>query len=191
MELKSLHTIQKLAKVAKVLCRIVFVCGLIGCIGCVAGILALAAGLTESVQLGDVTIHGIIEAEASVSVGTMYASMAVACIFCIGEVILAKIAEKYFKNELDAGTPFTMEGAAQLKRLGIYTICIPLGTVIVASIAYEIISYCFTNVADLNIDNVGSIGLGIMFLVASVLCKYGAEVKQQNLGDTDDNITMV
>ena len=43
------------------------------------------------------------------ALGTMYAAMAVGCILSSGEAVLAKIAGNYFRNELKAGTPFTMD----------------------------------------------------------------------------------
>lgn len=71
-------------------------------------------------------------------------------IVCAGQAVLAKFAETYFKNKLQAGTPFTLgrrEGAAAL---------------------------------DLSFDNGASIVLGVMFLPGSLLCRYGAELTQQD-----------
>ena len=59
-------------------------------------------------------------------------------IVCAGQAVLAKFAETYFKNKLQAGTPFTFGGAKELLRLG------------------------------------------VMFLPGSLLCRYGAELTQQD-----------
>lgn len=84
-------------------------------------------------------------------------------------------SEKYFAHELTAGTPFTQNGAKELLRLGILTICIPLGCLILAQIVSGILAG-FLNCDDLlKIENGGSVSLGIMFIVMSLLCKYGAE----------------
>lgn len=171
----SLETIQTLSKVGKVLCKIVFVCSLVGAIGSFVGIIALALGIVGAVQLGNVTIHSILSESTGMTLGTMYASMAAGCILCIGEAFLAKIAGDYFRHELAAGTPFTTEGAAELKRLGLWTILLPLGVMIAANIVHLILNIVFQDIADIYTNDFSSIGLGIGFLVVSVLCKHGAE----------------
>ena len=57
---------------------------------------------------------------------------------CAGEAVLSKFAEHYFKRELADGTPFNLGGAKELMRLGIFTICIPIGTQIIAEIVYAV-----------------------------------------------------
>ena len=171
----SLETIQTLSKVGKVLCKIVFVCSLVGAIGSFVGILALALGITGAVQLGHVTIHSILSESTGMTLGTLYAAMTEGCLLCIGEAFLAKIAENYFRHELAAGTPFTMGGAAELKRLGLWTILLPLGTLIAVNLVHLVFSIFFQDIADIQTYDYSSIGLGIGFLVVSVLCKHGAE----------------
>ena len=171
----TLDTIQTISKVGRVLCKIVFVCSLAGAIGSFVGILALALGIVGAVQLGHVTIHSILSESAGMTLGTLYAAMAEGCLLCIGEAFLAKIAETYFRHELAAGTPFTTEGAAELKRLGLWTILLPLGTLIAVNLVHLVFSIFFQDIADIQTYDFSSIGLGIGFLVVSVLCKHGAE----------------
>lgn len=173
METKTRHTIQTLAKVGKVLSKIVSICCIVGAVGCIVGILSLAFGEFEARKIGGITIHSIIERSASI--GTMYAEMTVGLIFCIGEAVIAKLAATYFQNEIAAGTPFTLSGAKELLRLGICTICISVGAWIGAEIAYTIITNCFSKVADMQLDGFSQVGTGIAMLLASLLCKYGAE----------------
>ena len=97
---------------------------------------------------------------------------------CAGEAVLCKLAEKYFRNELAAGTPFTFDGAKELMLLGICTICIPIGTAVISGIVYGIMSSIFSGVADYSFSNATSVGLGVMFIVMSLLCRYGAEITQ-------------
>ena len=58
--------------------------------------------------------------------------------------MIAKFAEHYFKGELLDGTPFNMERAKELTRLGIITIGVSIVTEVVAArwkrISYETIS---------------------------------------------------
>jgi len=102
-----------------------------------------------------------------------------AMILCIGQTVLAKFAETYFRNELTAGTPFTVDGAKELLRLGILTICIPLGCLIVSEIVSGIMAG-FLNCDDLlKIENGGSVTMGVMFIIMSVLCRYGTELEME------------
>lgn len=101
-----------------------------------------------------------------------------------GQAVLAKFAETYFKNKLQAGTPFTLGGAKELLRLGVLTLVIPTGCSVLGSIA-EGIAAGFWNAEkeatlDLSFDNGASIVLGVMFLPGSLLCRYGAELTQQD-----------
>ncbi len=176
---KNLKVIQTLSKIGRVLCRIAWICSIVGVAGCSVGILSLMVGVDEILKFGGVTIHGIIANESGSSTGSMYASMTVGMILCIGELVLARFAERYFKNELSDGTPFTLTGAAEMQRLGILTICIPLGAVIAAEIAYQIMNYAFQDVADIHIDDYASVGLGIAFIIMSVVFRYGAALEKE------------
>ena len=182
--MKTLETIQTLSRIGKILCTILFVFCLVGGIGCAVGIICLAI-IPDGFQIGDMTIYGIIEQSAEVSLGTCYAAMATGIVLCAGEAVLCRIAKAYFEHELAAGTPFTSEGAAELKRLGIYTICIPIGTQIVAVIVHAIFELLMKDVqtTDLTAFGSGSIGLGIMFLIIGLLCRYGAETALQDRQD--------
>ncbi len=105
-------------------------------------------------------------------------------IVCAGQAVLAKFAETYFRNELQAGTHVPLAGATDLLRLGVLTLGIPTGSSLLGSIA-EGIAAGFWNaekaaVLDLSFDNGASIVLGVMFLPGSLLCRYGAELTQQD-----------
>lgn len=175
--MKTLKTIQTLSKIGKIISKIIFIFCLIGGIGCIVGIIGLAL-IPDGLRIGGVTIHSMIEKNAEISMGTCYAAMAVGVVLCAGEAVLCKLAEKYFKNELAAGTPFTFDGAKELMRLGICTICIPIGTAVISGIVYGIMSSIFSGVEDYNISNITSVGLGVMFIVMSLFCRYGAEITQ-------------
>lgn len=130
----------------------------------------IAENMTDG-MLGDFNIYNSKSAKA-----TLVAWL----IVCVGEAVLAKFAEVYFRNELAAGTPFTQAGARERKRLGILMMAVPTGCVVVAEIVQGIIAG-FMNVAadscmDLNFDNEASVVLGVMFIVCSFLCGYGAEM---------------
>ena len=181
--MKTLNTIQTLSKIAKIICKIVFILCLVGGIGCLVGILCLAF-IPEGFKLGGVTVHSMIDNSAEVTMGAAYTGMAVGVIQCAGEAVLCKFAERYFKNELAAGTPFTFEGAKELMRLGILTISISIGTTILAAIVYQIMIHFFDGVAKIDLSNGVSVGIGIAFIIMSLLCRHGAEIQQ---GEESEN----
>jgi len=178
MESKTLNTIQKVARVGKILSKIVCIFSIVGAVFCLIGAVSLAITDVDTFKIGDVTIHSIVENNANMTVGTMLSRLAVGAILCIGEVIVARKAVKYFKNEIEAGTPFTFDGAKELKKLGIFTIWFPIVIMILADIAYLVINEMYESVADLKIDSYVSIGTGIAFIIVSLLCKYGAEMAE-------------
>lgn len=176
MQTKTLKAIQVLSKIGSIICKIVFICCLIGAICCAAGIVTFAF-IPGDLKVGDVTFHALIEEEADISIGTVYAAMAVGTILCAAEAVLSKIAGNYFKNELEAGTPFTFEGAKELTRLGIITICVSIGTAILAGITYAVISLCFNAKPDVNISSgFSSVGLGVTFIITALFFRHGAEI---------------
>ena len=175
--MKTLNTIQKLARLGKILSKIAFVFSVIGAVGSVVGIISMALGAWK-LQLGGISLHSILQTEAGVTVGTVYASMAVALILCTGEAVLAWFAKHYFEHELADGTPFCFQGAKELMRLGILTVCIPIGTQSIAGIVHSVLEHTLEGVAPFEPGSSGSFVLGIMFLVMSLLCRYGAELRE-------------
>lgn len=86
------------------------------------------------------------------------------------------------KKELWAETPFTLAGAKELQRLGILALAIPLGSSLLGSIAEGLAAGLLNTetatAAELYFDNEASLVLGLMFLLGSLLCRYGAEQKE-------------
>ena len=121
---KTLKTIQTLCKVGRILSKITFIICIVGAALCVAGIISLAL-IPEGIKFDGLTIQGLVQKHAGVSVNTCYAAMAAGIALCAGGAVLAKFEELYFKRELASGTPFTFDGAKELIRLGVLTIAIP------------------------------------------------------------------
>ena len=174
--MNTLKTIQVLARIGKILSKIVFICCIVGACGCAAGIVSFALMGEAPLKLGGVTIHSMIENSAGMSIPALYAAMAVGMVFCIAEAVLSKFAEIYFKNELADGTPFTLRGARELLRLGILTIAIPLGTAVACSIGIAVADHFYPGLDKLAAGEYSSVGMGIMMIVLSLFCRYGAEV---------------
>lgn len=181
----SLNTIRKLTKVARVLSQIIFILCLIGAIACAAGVVCVALGLTGTFSFAGVTLNSFIENESGLSSVAVYASLAVSFIMVMGELIVSKTAERTFRHELDAGTPFTFRGADEMKRLGILSIVVPLVTTFIASIVHAVMQVVMGGIDDLEISGTVSIGLGIAFLIVSVLFRYGAEREQERFNSEE------
>ena len=173
--MNTLKTIQTLSKIGRILSKIVYICCVVGFCVCIVGIISLGLG-GEVFKMGGVTIHSIIESHSHMSMPALYTAMAVGIVLCAAEAVLSKFAEIYFKNELADGTPFTRRGAKELMRLGILTISIPLGMVIVCSIGVAIADNFFPEIGKLSYDGYASVGVGVMMILSSLFCRYGAEV---------------
>ncbi len=180
--MKTISKIQLLSKIGKILSKITYICCIVGFFLCVAGLISTIIG-AETITIGGVTIESILETEADVNVNTLYVMLVAGIIICIGEAVLARFAENYFKKELKDGTPFTLSGAKDMMRLGILTMCIPVATEILIGIAYVIMNSVLTDVGEVNVDMNISFGIGIMFIVTALICRYGAE----QLGNKDTN----
>lgn len=172
--MKTLETIQTLSKIGKVFSKIVYICCIVGFCGCVAGIIAMLIG-GEAIKLGGVTLHSILENEANVSTGAVWAAIAVGMIFSVGEFFVSRMAYRYFDNELKAGTPFTEDGAKELLHLGIFVIWIPIVTAVLGQVAQEVIAQFAVISEKTQIECFDSVALGVMFIFMSLICRYGAE----------------
>ena len=177
---KTLHTIQKVAKLGKILSTIIFVICIVAAALCVAGAICWEEfGEFEITVLGGVTISSLVESETGMTGGVVTACAA-GVVLLLGEIILSKAAQKYFKHELEIGTPFTMEGAKELKKLGIKTILIPIISYAVAGITWFVFKrYLQMGGGEYDQEITINLGLGIMFIIGSLLCKLGAQQNGQ------------
>lgn len=176
--MKTLNTIQTLSKIGKILSKIVYICCIVGFVGCIVGIASVLVG-AEALKLGGVTLHSILETEAGIGIGTIWAAIAVGMILCIGEFFVSRMAYRYFVNELRAGTPFTLDGAKELLHLGISVIWIPIVTAVLAQIAQGVIAQHMEDVEKLSLNGFDSVALGVAFAIISLLCRHGAELSAQ------------
>ncbi len=173
---KTLHTIQKIAKAGKILSTIVFVLSIVGAVGCIVGAVCWELFGNFKIDLGGVTIHNIVEAETGMASGGVFTACAVGFVLMLGEVVLSKMAQKYFKHELEAGTPFTLAGAKELKSLGIKTIVVPLIAYVAAAIVHGVMEAALQmGGGEFDTDITVNLGLGIMFIIGSLLCRLGAQ----------------
>ena len=159
--MNTLEIIQKLSKLGKILSKIMYIACIVGFLLCGIGMISISLGV-EIFKLGGIEIN----------TDLLMSYMVIGLIFCIGKMVVAKKALNYFVGELKDGTPFNIERSKELKRLGIMTICIPIVTQIIAEIFLKLLTATNT----IPLDNAGSVSLGIMFIVMSLICRLGAEI---------------
>ena len=184
--MKTLNVIQTLAKIGWILSKIIFICCIVGFCFCLVGLLTVSVG-TGSLKIGGVSVHSLVEENAGMDLHTTVAAMVVAQICCAAEAILSRFALLYFEHELAAGTPFTIQGAKELQKLGILTIAIPLGAVILCAIAVAVGKHVDPNLGEVSYGDYASVGLGLSMLVMSLLCRLGAEKADANKPQNVEN----
>ena len=177
---KNCKVLQKLAKIGKILSKVAFVFSIIGICGCLVGLLSNIFGSGKVFKIGGITIYSLLADFDAYNVKSISATLVAWLIVCIGQAVLAKFAELYFRNTEASGTPFTQAGAKELRRLGILMMIIPIGFAVLAEIIQGIMTG-FMNVgadgwSELNFDNEASVIVGVMFVVGSFICGYGAEL---------------
>ena len=171
---KSLSILQKIAKIAKIVCKVLFILCIVGGIGCLFGLLILLV-------LGRAAVDEI-GLFASVMGENPYLAGAFGCIAgmitCIGEAILFRYGERYFTNELAAGTPFTQEGSKEIFRLGIASIIVSAAASTLSAMVYGIFLFFTPALTEIDISMSWSIGTGLTLLLLSVIFRYGAELRE-------------
>ena len=176
--MKTLKTIQMVAKIGHVLSKIAFIFCIIGFCMCVCGILSVAFG-APTVQFGGISFESVLQ-EHGKSLGDVYMNLVAGAVVCAGSAVVTKFAEQYLDHERAAGTPFTIEGAKELQRLGILSVCIPVGTQILVQIIRAVFEKTMGGVGEIQFDVGSLVGVGIIMLIVSLLCRYGAETAAQN-----------
>ena len=98
-------------------------------------------------------------------------------VMALTDGILLAFAYRYFKTEQAAGTPFTREGADQIKRLGIRTIVLPLVAVVVIEVLYTM--FGLPRYAGRAWSNAASVGMGITLILVGLVFRYGADLEEK------------
>lgn len=177
--MKNLITIQKTFKVFKTLSKVAMILAFVGCgltlVGLLCAIVWYHGGKVYGADLE--TMIGLTKASGLFPMIGVLLSDAV---LALTDGLLFLFAWRYFKTEQADGTPFTHNGADQIRSLGIKTIVMPLVAAIISAVIYG----CFgmTNAPDWS--NAVSVELGIVLILASLVFHYGAELetaKQEDL----------
>ena len=172
--MKSAKALASLTKIARILSKIIFICAIVGTSICLCALLSLLLGI-GTLRLHGISLHSLIQQNAGVSAGSLYAAGAVGALLCTGAGVLAKFAELTFLHALANKTPFCRKTAKELMRLGILTIAIPLGTQTICAGVHSLFSLRFSEVAPLSLSCDSSVTLGVMLLILSLVCFVGTQ----------------
>ncbi len=171
----SLKTIQTLSRIAKVVSALVFVFSIIGAIGSAVGLIGIV--MIDVFGISEESLSFILELDKSFTVESEYYVTALALIYCIGNAIVSSVAKSYFQSELHHGTPFTARGAAELRRVSVFAIVVPIAVSFAQSIAIAGISLFVAN-TEMIMPYETDISIGIFLLILSVIFKYGADISE-------------
>ena len=168
---KSLNTIQKCAKIFHRLVRVGVVLSIVG------SVLGLAATMlwirwNTAPTDGSAAMEQFMQLIRQGNYHQTLAALMAETIACAFAVPLLWNAHRYLSRELADGTPFTDEGATQLRRLGVLTIVLPILCIVLQAIPYS----AFDLPCPDGLDNGGSVMLGVVLILVFVVFRYGAEL---------------
>lgn len=178
---KTLSNILTIFKVAKIVAKVVFILCIVGGAGC------LIALSTLPIFRIILPIQSLVK--EGLDLPSVYLACTVGAIACAGEAILAFLAERYFGNVLNAGTPFTREGAKESFRLGLASIIVSVATSVVLGIAFAIIFLISPGVSEFDIGTSISLSTGLFFMFLSLVFKHGAELQESAEAPTQEGPT--
>ena len=168
---KSLAILQKCARIFSVLARIALIVSIAGAVTGLAATMLWTRWNTAPAA----DIPAIAQLFALIDQGTYYKTLALLIddtITCAMAAPLYGAVLRYLKAELADGTPFTDSGAAALRRLGVLTIVLPIISLALRTIPYSAFAVALPG----DRSNVETVIPGIMLILMSVVCRYGAEL---------------
>ena len=157
---KTLSIILKLFEVARILAKVVFIVCIVGGVGClIASVIYPIMG--EMLE--------ILVAEQGFDSPYVISACLITAIMFAGEAVSAFFAEKYFAQVLDAGTPFTLDGAKKCFRFGLVTAIASAAITVSSGMVISIALLFSPDAYSLNEDASGLLVTGILFIFMSVI----------------------
>lgn len=172
--MKTLKTIQKTCNVFRILAKVAMILSFVW-----AGLVLVGVVCAFALKNGEagLPMHTMLSLTGSSTVGQMLGALAAEFVFGITDGILFLLAYRYFCKETEDGTPFTADGAEQLKKLGIFTIVLPIISIAIAAIIYGVSGVDGAE----NLSNSVSLILGIAMILFSLVLRCGAEIMGNNI----------
>ena len=166
---KTLSTVLTVFKIARIVAKVIFILCIVGGAGRLAALLLLpmASGVVDLLADG----------ELSLTLASAYPACIVGIVSCAGEGVLAFLAERYFRNVLSAGTPFTLDGSKECFRLGIASLIVSVAVSVLSGIVVGIFLLLAMDASELDSNVSVSLSTGLFFLFLSLIFKHGAELQ--------------
>lgn len=171
---QKLHAIQKIAKILHVFSKIAFVFCMIGLGASVISVVGLRHWGEMQVEGMDMLAYIEQSTGQALTIPMCYASCGSAVVICLIGGILAYYTKRYLKNELEAGTPFTRDGARELRFLAILNFVLPI-----VSSAAQVAIFTELQITDLEFSMDVDLGYVLIMVVLSLIFDYGADMKEQ------------
>ncbi len=195
--MNHLHNLMKLAKIMKIFSAIAKVFCLIAAIVSVAGIVCVCIlyGRTEIVEalLQDETLTdalmgtvlyayvGYAADNVNLLLNTLLDYSVVCLIMALTNYVLARESYAYYKHLILEGTPFTYQGAEEIKNLGWHEILFSIAATVICTILESILAIVLGELIPFSSASGAVIpAIGVFYLILSVVFRYGAFVSKNN-----------
>lgn len=174
---EKLEKILKIARVLKTICKVIFTLSVVGACLCAVFIILLAI---FGVVLFDNGVFRVIIADTNLPLPTLYCSLSLGILYCLCEAVLSKISLNYLTHVLNDGTVFSSATAKELRRHGIIDIAVSIFEAIASGIIIEIAEQ-HVEALDLSasIITADTVGVGILMILFSFVCEYGASLVEK------------
>lgn len=181
--MKSLKTIQTIVKVFSILSLIGFIASIVGAGFSLIGVSVLSA-IREDSELWQKILEQIPDAKLLDLNAARCASLN-SIFYCAESAVLCGFSRSLFKFELSVGTPFDKRVSKRMLRDGIIYLAVPVGVILITSVISAAFNVKYSE------GNYSQFAMGIAYLIISVICSYGAEIKEaadRNLnGNSNEN----
>lgn len=174
--MKSLEKIQNVFKVFQIIAKVAMILSFVW-----AGLASLGMLCGQVWYLGGTVVGADREFLQSLTatgdLSEMIDVLFTDAVFAVIDGVLLIYALRYFKAEQAAGTPFTVQGAEMIKRLGIRTVVMPIAASVLAAGVCEIIGVELSATQDWG--NLSSLTVGVVLILVSLVFRHGAELEEK------------
>ena len=174
--MESLNKIQKVFRVFMILTKVGMIVSFVAAGLSMLG-LSLGSAWYSGAAVSGTALKTMFFLTETRGLSEMTCALLTDMVFALMDGILLLFAFRYFQAEQVAGTPFTQEGAVQIRRLGVRTIVLPLVAAGLAAAFCELFNAPQSALADWS--SASSISLGVVLILASLNFRYGAELENK------------
>lgn len=173
--MNSLQKIQNAFRIIQILTKIAYIFTIIGAACCAIGAVCVMA-MHSGEQVFRFFGESVIFIREGEKINQIMATLLSVVVLLSTDAVLLYFSGQYFIMEQAQGTPFTNEGADLLKKLGIRCIYMPIVAIVISAV----ITACLGAEGNKDVSNLPGVVTGILLLLASLICRYGAELEHVN-----------